>query len=237
MVDMVDPNRNQETGRRLKQGETTMLIDDLAVRISTGKRYCSGMLVAPDLKASAEPRATPLILTCAHFFREAPIHSFNIRGTDFRRRLDAVRVIDGTDIAIARMHRPAPPRRLLGVGTRYFYPGMKTVTFGFGGNSTEVVRKPATVVLPTPLSISRGGLTRVRPAAIQLNTPKAIKGDSGGAVILTGHQAKEPSINAIQSLILDPFGINVGLATVALLRPHFKALRSAAQSLMAMPQS
>src|SRR5699024_11875127 len=46
MVGMVDPNRNQETGRRLKQGETTMLIDDLAVRISTGKRYCSGMLVA-----------------------------------------------------------------------------------------------------------------------------------------------------------------------------------------------
>ena len=193
--------------------------------------------MAPDLNASAEPVSTPLILTCAHYFRTAPLNSFNIRGRGFRSRLDAVRVINGTDIAIARLHRPAPPRKLLGVGSQFFYPGMKTATYGFGGNASDVAAKPGTVLFPTPISISRGGETRVHPAAVQINNPKAIKGDSGGAVLAERHKDGQLRINAVQSLILDPFGINFGLATVAPLRPHLETLRRAADSLMAMPRS
>lgn len=192
--------------------------------------------MAPDLNASAELVSTPLILTCAHYFRTAPLNSFNIRGRGIRGKLDAVRVINGTDIAIARLRRPAPPRKLLGVGAQFFYPGLKTTTYGFGGNSAEVNAKPGTVLFPTPLSISRGGCTRVRPAAVQLNSPKAIKGDSGGAVLVSGYKDGRTRINAVQSLILDPFGINIGLATVAPLRPHIETLRRAADSLMAMPR-
>jgi hypothetical protein len=217
--------------------ELNAVPENLAVRISTGPRYCSGMLVAPDLNASDEPVSTPLVLTCAHYFRTAPLNSFNIRGRGFRGKLDAVRVINGTDIAIARLRRSAPPRKLLGVGSQFFYPGMKTATYGFGGNATEVNTKPGTVLFPTPLSISRGGGTRVRPAAVQLNSPKAIKGDSGGAVLVSGYKDGRPRINAVQSLILDPFGINFGLATVAPIRPHIVPLRRAADSLMAMPRS
>lgn len=114
---------------------------------------------------------------------------------------------------------------------------MKTATYGFGGNSAEANAKPGTVLFPTPLSISRGGVTFVRPAAIQINSPKAIKGDSGGAVLAARHKDGQLCINAVQSLILDPLGINFGLATVAPLRPHLKTLRRAADSLMAMPRS
>lgn len=217
--------------------ELNAVPENLAVRISTGPRYCSGMLVAPDLNASDEPVSTPLVLTCAHYFRTAPLNSFNIRGRGFHGKLDAVRVINGTDIAITRLRRSAPPRKLLGVGSQFFYPGMKTATYGFGGSSAEANAKPGTVLFPTPLSISRGGVTFVRPAAIQINSPKAIKGDSGGAVLAARHKDGQLCINAVQSLILDPLGINFGLATVAPLRPHLKTLRRAADRLMAMPRS
>ena len=206
------------------------------VRISNGGRYCSGMLIAPDLESTTKAISTPLVLTCAHFFRTAPLGAFNVRGHKLRQRLAAVRVIDGTDIAIAHLQGPASPRQLLGVGNQFFYPGKKTATFGFGGNSTHAVVKAGTVITPSPISFSRGGHTRVRPAAIQFNTPKAIKGDSGGAVLSMGAHDVQPTINAVQSLILDPIGFNLGLATVAQLRPHKKALQQAAQSLLAMNQ-
>src|SRR5690625_2669809 len=106
--------------------ELNAVPENLAVRISTGPRYCSGMLVAPDLNASDEPVSTPLVLTCAHYFRTAPLNSFNIRGRGFRGKLDAVRVINGTDRAIASLRRPARPRRLLGDGSSCYDPGRRT---------------------------------------------------------------------------------------------------------------
>lgn len=43
------------------------------------------------------------------------------------------------------------------------------------------------------------------------NTTPAVKGDSGGPVIADG------KVFAVQSLILDPFGVNLGVATVSLI--------------------
>lgn len=193
------------------------------------------MLVAPDLNATTEPISTSLILTCAHFFRTAPIGAFYVRGRGLYRRLHAVRSIDGTDIALALLQRPAPSRSLLGIGTQSLRPGMKTATLGYGGNKKYAVMKHGTVLTPVPLSYSRGFETRVSPAAIQINTPKAIKGDSGGAVLAMHNSAPaQPSITAIQSLVLDPLGINLWLATVAQLPKHKKTLHHAAQSLLDM---
>src|SRR5699024_4168692 len=147
-----------------------------------------------------------------------------------RQRLAAVRVIDGTDIAIALLQGSASQRQLLGVGNQFFYPGKKTATFGFGGNSTHAVVKAGTVITPSPISFSRGGHTRVRPAAIQFNTPKAIKGDSSDAVLSMRAHESLPTTNAVQALGVDPFGFKPGLATVAQHRPNKKALQKAAQN-------
>ncbi|MEY8577713.1 serine protease [Corynebacteriaceae bacterium 6-324] len=192
------------------------------------------MLIAPDLEATEEKISTSLVLTCAHFFRTAPIGAFYVRGRGLNRKLQAVRTIDGTDIAIALLQRPAPARELLGVGTQSLSPGMKTATLGYGGNSKYAIEKRGTVLLPIPISYSRGFETRVRPAAIQINTPKAIKGDSGGAVLSMRDGDTQPTINAVQSLVLDPLGINLGLATVAQTSTHKKSLCRAAQGLIAM---
>ena len=194
------------------------------------------MLIAPDLEATEEKISTSLVLTCAHFFRTAPIGAFYVRGRGLNRKLQAVRTIDGTDIAIALLQAPAPARELLGVGTQSIYPGMKTATLGYGGNSTYAVEKHGTVLLPLPISYSRGFETRVRPAAVQINTPKAIKGDSGGAVLSMRDGDAQPTIHAVQSLVLDPLGINLGLATVAQTSTHKKSLYRAAQGLMAMQE-
>lgn len=204
------------------------------IKISNGRRYCSGTLIAPDLEATEEKISTSLVLTCAHFFRTAPIGAFYVRGRGLNRKLQAVRTIDGTDIAIALLQRPAPARGLLGVGSQSLYPGMKTVTLGYGGNSKYAIEKRGTALLPLPISYSRGFETRVRPAAIQINTPKAIKGDSGGAVLSMRDGDGQPTINAVQSLVLDPLGINLGLATVAQTSTHKKSLYRAAQGLIAM---
>lgn len=218
---------------------STFDIHGATVRISNGRRYCSGMLIAEDLEPTMEKVSTSLVLTCSHFFRTAPIGDFYVRGRGLNRKLSAVRAIDGTDIALALLQRPAPMRQLLGIGSRSLTPGTKTATLGYGGNSKYAMVKNGTVLLPLPLTYSRGFETRVRPAAIQINTPKAIKGDSGGAVLtLSGDNATTelPSISAVQSLVLDPMGVNLGLATVAQLPKHRKTLRRAAEGLLAMKE-
>ena len=53
-------------------------------------------------------------------------------------------------------------------------------------------------------------MTRVRPAGLVYANPPAVKGDSGGPVLVGG------KVIGVQSLILDPRGINLRIATVSL---------------------
>lgn len=95
------------------------------------------------------------------------------------------------------------------------------MTHGFGGRHRESREKPGRVLAWTPFAVSRELRTFVRSGAVLLNTPAAIHGDSGGPVIMDGQ------VHALQSLILNPFGVNLHIATVSHLAPHRRAIRRA----------
>ena len=196
---------------------------DLIVRCSVGARYCSGILVAQDT-----------VLTCAHFLlpeRPAPSRiTVRLRGT--RRRAREVRIFEGTDVALITLNRVrtaddappgpypplAPPARLLGSALK------RTVTFGFGGGATSPAARDGRFLITLPLAFSRSMRTIVRPAGIVANAAPAIKGDSGGPVLIDAHLA------GIQSLILDPWRVNLHLATVSLLNREVREAIEAARA-------
>lgn len=147
-------------------------------------------------------------MTCAHFFRGAdPAAAYCTAGGE-RRHVERVSTLPGTDLALVLVN--APYDHLSGFPAFGPLParGAPVVTFGFGAQARQPAARPGRLILPLPLSLSRTGETIVRPAALTLNAPSAAKGDSGGPVL---HDAR---IIAIQSLILDPFGFNLGVATV-----------------------
>lgn len=190
----------------------------ITVRLSSGGAYCSGVLISPDLGAGRA--ATDLVLTCAHFVRgrSGPIR---VGGAFFHARvLGAVR-IPRTDLAVLRLDRMSPPKDLLRVSTRRAPFFARSVTEGFGGSRHRKQERPGRVWARTPLALGRNLRTFVTSAAILHNRPPAVKGDSGGPVIVGGE------IVAVQSMITDPFGVNTGLATVAQVAPHRRALRAA----------
>ncbi|AWB83997.1 trypsin-like peptidase domain-containing protein [Corynebacterium liangguodongii] len=172
-------------------------------RIASHSGYCSGTLLN-----------SRTVLTCAHFFRNAR-GVVNVYAAGSRRRVKDVDTIAGTDIALVDIAPiesadfptlgPAPAR-LSG-----------TVTFGYGGRCMSPEARQGRYLTGLPVAFSRGFTTRVSPAGVVLNTTPAVKGDSGGPVLAGG------SIFAVQSLILDPLGINLGVATVSLLGEGVKA--------------
>lgn len=172
-------------------------------RISGPGGYCSGTLIGPDA-----------VLTCGHFFTPASPYTATtcaVAGT--RRRIAHLKRFPGTDIALARLTKPVD-----GVDEYPDFgpaplPLVRTVTLGFGGGATTPQTRVGRLVTGLPLAISRGLTTVVRPAALIINTPRAIKGDSGGPVLFDGR------IFGVQSLILDPFGRNLGVATVSVVTP------------------
>ena len=191
------------------------------VRLGNRSVYCSGVLVAPDFRR-APHAATRLVLTCAHYWM--PIRGeYEAKAPGLRSRITAVRTIDGTDLALALLERPAEPRTLPGVGAAP-RTGDAVVSWGFGGNAPVAQRKDGTVVAALPAAFSADLRTRVRYGAAVRNN--AIKGDSGGPVMAAG------VVVGIQSLIADPFGRNLGVATVAAVAPHLPALRAAAAALL-----
>ncbi|WP_460490859.1 serine protease family protein, partial [Corynebacterium nasicanis] len=86
----------------------------ITVRLSSGRAYCSGVLIAPDLSAGEAP--TEYILSCAHFLRErsGPIR---VGGAFFHAHVRGAVRLPRTDIAVLRMDRPSPPRPLLRLAT------------------------------------------------------------------------------------------------------------------------
>ncbi|MEX3563229.1 trypsin-like peptidase domain-containing protein [Corynebacterium phoceense] len=193
------------------------------VRLTRAGSYCSGTLVAPDLQPHAYV-APRLVLTCAHFFREPGPYRVTRAGVS--ARVSAVRVINGTDLALALLDRPAGPRAVPGLLRDPVRLGQTTRTRGFGGHALDVHDYRGLLVATLPWAVSRDGLTRVRHGALVAHG--AVKGDSGGPVLLGDMVA------GVQSLVLDPFGTNLGLATVSLVAPHLPSLRRAARALLLM---
>lgn len=191
-------------------------MSNTTIRIGGRGRYCSGTLVTPGLQPAEDTR-THFALTCAHYFRDDGIGTA-VSGANFQARIAAMEKIRFSDIAVIRLDRPSPPKLLRGVMTERTPWLAAATTEGFGGNRYQRQFRPGRVIGWTPLALSRELRTLVRPGVVVYNSPAAIPGDSGGPVIVNDR------ILALQSLILNPFGRNLRVATTSQLRPHLKAI-------------
>ncbi|MGP6173219.1 trypsin-like peptidase domain-containing protein [Corynebacterium sp. A21] len=190
-----------------------------AIRIGGKAGYCSGVLIAPDLQHATQAR-TRIALTCAHYFH-ADRTKAPVQGQAFHTHLEEVRTIPWTDIAVVRLAKECPMQELPAVSTRRAGWLTSTRTSGFGGSPGSHQVRPGRVIAKVPISLSRDLRTFVRAGAMLYNSPAAIRGDSGGPVI------SEEKVVGLQSLILDPFGHNLGIATVSQVAPHLRAIRKA----------
>lgn len=163
---------------------------------ASGTGYCSGVLIAPDIVA-----------TCAHFFRPGR-SQVQVRIDGLTVPSAFTQVLAGTDIALVRLARRVAAQPVpLGPAPR---PLSRTVTFGFGARAAAPAARPGVFLGELPVSYSRTFATRVRPAGFVYADPPAVKGDSGGPVLVGGR------VIGLQSLILNPGGRNLRLSTVAL---------------------
>ncbi|MDR7329332.1 trypsin-like peptidase domain-containing protein [Corynebacterium guangdongense] len=200
----------------------------VTVKFTQHQSYCSGVLIADDL-APAPARASDLVLTCGHFFRGRRVED-GIRaasGPMFTSDVVDWANIPGTDLAVVRLAAPAPPRDLPGLAHRRPRPFSACATHGFGGGRRTAVEKIGCVVGWLPFSMSRDLGTVVAHPALTYSAPKVVKGDSGAPVIVDGEVA------AVQSLVLDPLGRNLGVATVGMVGPMRRQLAAAVEILRA----
>lgn len=163
-----------------------------------GGSYCSGVLIDSDL-----------VLTCAHFFARRSWQSVRVRIDGSAFPVDRLHTVRGTDIALAHLPEKVEATPLeLGPRPR---PLARTLTLGFGGKAQSLQARPGVYLGALPVSWSRKRVTKVRPAGVVYANPPAVKGDSGGPVLVNG------KVVGVQSLILNPRERNLRIATVALL--------------------
>ena len=122
-----------------------------------------------------------------------------------------------TDIALLRLNSPVEQPSAFPSFTTRARPLAPTVTFGFGGRAEHPHARAGRYLGSLPLAASRGLHTVVRPAGFTFNASPVIKGDSGGPVLIDAH------VVAVQSLILNPLGTNMRVATVSLVSPELLA--------------
>lgn len=175
------------------------------VRITNGRKYCSGVLITPTE-----------VLTCAHFFRDLRYHTY-LWVAGLRRVPREIETIPGTDLAIVHVPTIAhvAPEDMPQIGPTPA-PLTETVTVGFGGTTRgrdSFRLRRGLFLLRSPIAVSRGMATVARPAGFIFNYNPAIKGDSGGPVFADGR------VIGVQSLIVDPAGVNLHVAATALLEP------------------
>lgn len=193
-----------------------MGVTEATIKIGGRGGYCSGVLISPDLRYSPATR-TRFALTCAHYFHTDRT-GVGVSGSAFHTTLADVRRVPWTDLAVVRLAKESPVQDLPAVSDTRSPLFRRSVTHGYGGHQRKSRGKPGRVLLPVPLALSRELRTFVRSGAVLYNNPPAIHGDSGGPVLVDGR------LVALQSLILDPFGKNLRIATVSQLAPHRRAI-------------
>ncbi|BAU95841.1 hypothetical protein N24_1579 [Corynebacterium suranareeae] len=171
---------------------------------------------------SISERAT-YILTADHFLRSCSKVIY-IRGQNFTATATTSLSVFGTDLGLIKLDGKAPTMPLPLITDKPLHVGSKTITYGFGGQPSATTPKEihGRVISTIPYGVSRNRITRVHHGVLIYNSPeKAVKGDSGGPVLVDGRVA------GIQSMISDPGGFNTGVATAATLTQHLPALAHA----------
>ena len=195
------------------------------VRVHTPTGYCSGVLIDPYF-----------ILTARHFLRHRTAGDMFVFGDHWNRKVSGWIDLATTDISVLRLARPImeadptitptplPTARSLPALTL----GTPTISYGMGGGKPQ--QRPGTIWFKFPQVIGKNYHTRVRHALVirQPNNP-AIPGDSGGPVMVNNQ------LVGLQSLILDPYGKNLGVATISLISPHLGEIRAAMHRLPPHP--
>lgn len=178
-----------------------MLSHTLA-RFSNGRRYCTGSLISADT-----------ILTCAHFFRAEPHNTYVwLHGRRFVAK--DLHIFEGTDVAVVTLptRMSLDDEHLPAIGPTP-QPWAQTATLGFGGTDRRRdsyrIRR-GRFLWPVPYMVSRDWKTHVRHGGQVFNVNAAVKGDSGGPVYVDG------KIVGVQSMIMNPLGIDTHLSTIAL---------------------
>lgn len=209
-----------------------------AVRLTAGDRSASGVLTSPALiDASLRAHLTGTaaahlidqathVITAAHFAANTATAAVasplvNTLATDFT-------ILTGTDIAIGRLHTPAPVCGLMPIAP-HVRPGQRVISMGFSGQSglpaQHLVPRLVTsaVISNVPWILTYNFRTRARHGAIlmPLGLQWARRGDSGGPITANGQ------LVGIQSMVAMPFGVPIGIAAVNLLGPHLPALKAA----------
>lgn len=197
----------------------------ITVRISQGRAYCSGVLIADDLQQHQDA-TTDLVLTCAHYFRGRS-GEFTVGGAFFRAAVADYEIIPRSDLAVLRLNRYSPEKDLPALAVKRTRLGARTVTEGFGASWHRLQHRPGTAVFLMPVAFSRGFGTFVRWPVILRNSPPAVKGDSGGPVLIAGE------LYATQSLIMNVFGRSLGLATASQVAPMREQIQAAVDRLRA----
>ena len=185
------------------------------VRLSGLGSMCSGVVVAEDM-----------VLTAKHFLAGQVPRDVRVHGVEFSCGVAGWIDIAGTDVSVVRLRESVGGDVVTPVSSLVVRFRMRTFSFGHG-NSTAP--KVGLVVAKLPVAFSRSLGNRVRHAGLVKQRNPAVRGDSGGPVFVDGQ------LVGLQSMILDPFGHNVGLATVALLEPNGVAISGAMSRLRRLP--
>ena len=194
------------------------------VRVHTPTGYCSGVLIDPYF-----------ILTARHFLRHRTAGDMFVFGDHWNRKVSGWIDLATTDISVLRLARPimeADHPTITPLPTAASLPpltrGTPTISYGMGGGKPQ--QRPGTIWFKFPQVIGKNYHTRVRHALVirQPNNP-AIPGDSGGPVMVNNQ------LVGLQSLILDPYGKNLGVATISLISPHLGEIRAAMHRLPPHP--
>lgn len=204
------------------------------VRIRSAGHYASGLLITEkhvtcllSLREGQISERATFILTADHFLRTAG-SVISIRGKNFSATATQSLSVFGTDLGLIKIDGKAPTMQLPLISNKPLCIGMKTTTFGFGGLPSATVPKEISgrVISAIRYGVSRNRATRVQYGALIFNSPhKAVKGDSGGPILVKGQVA------GIQSMISDPGGYNTGIATAASLTQHIPAIAHAMELL------
>ena len=158
-------------------------------------------------------------------------------GDHWNRKVSGWIDLATTDISVLRLARPImeadhPAITPTPLPTAASLPpltrGTPTISYGMGGGKPQ--QRPGTIWFKFPQVIGKNYHTRVRHALVirQPNNP-AIPGDSGGPVMVNNQ------LVGLQSLILDPYGKNLGVATISLINPHLGEIRAAMHRLPPHP--